>query len=82
MLEPHLMQDGGVQIVHADAIDFGFVSNFVSFTEKGSTLNAATREPGREGMWIMVTTGTALLDERQPPELSTPNDERFIEQPA
>ena len=82
VIDAEQMQDGRVQIIDADAIDDGLVSEFVGLAVTGAGLDAATGEPGGESMRIVVSAGASLLDDGQTAEFAVADDQRRLEQAA
>ena len=54
VVEAEQVQDGGVQVVDADAIDGGLVADLVGLAVVDAALDAAAGEPGREGVRVVV----------------------------
>src|SRR5688572_9265215 len=74
------MHDGGVEIVDMDLVLRGIKAEFVGFAHCHAGLNAATCEPHRETIWMMIAAIAAALDHGGAAEFAAPNDQRFIEQ--
>jgi hypothetical protein len=68
------VQDGGVQIVYIDSIDDGSKTDFIGLTEADAALHAATSQPKRAGMGIVISSWLgACLGNWQSAELAAPN---------
>ena len=61
MIETAKMQDGGVEIVETLAFLDRLVSELVRLTHMNPALHPATGEPPREGMGIVVPSGSGAL---------------------
>jgi hypothetical protein len=67
------MEDSRVQVVDADTIDDGFMANLVGLTIERAAFDTGAGQPSREGVRIVVSPRAALLHDRKPAELSTPD---------
>ncbi len=74
------MQDRGVQVVDADAIDRGLEADFVGLAVMRAGFDAAAGKPGGERVGIVVSRlAFAGLRDRQPAELAGADDQRAFE---
>ena len=72
-----------MQVVHRHLVNGCLVTNLVRFTIAHTALDAATGKPRRERVRIVVAPRlAALLRHRKPAKLSTPDDQRLVEQAA
>ena len=81
MVNPHEMQQSGVQIVDMHLILGRFEPNFIGGTIVHSSFDAGTGEPRTKTVRVVISPrlGTGLCN-RQPTKLSTPDNQRFIQQ--
>src|SRR5262245_41365102 len=83
VVEAHEVEKGGVEVVGAHAVLRSFEADFVGGPVGDAALHTSTGEPVREGVWVVVPSGlVGLLRDREPAELSAPNDEGGVEKPA
>src|SRR6185436_17870486 len=85
-IEPKQVQDGGLQVVDAGLVLGDEIAQLISLAVGGSLFDAAASEPDAEAVGVMVAAeelaAAALFVERSAAKLSTPDDERAIEQAA
>src|SRR5262249_20176031 len=74
VVQAHQVQDRGVQVVDADAVDDGLETDFVSLAVLYPALDAAAGQPAGEAVRVVVAAGAALLHHRQAAELAAPDD--------
>ena len=61
MVQPHQVQDGGMEIVDAHLVDLGLVAKGIGRAVMHSATDPAAGHPIREGMRIVVPTRIAAL---------------------
>ena len=79
MVEAELMQDGGMEVVHVHLALHGVVAVFVGVTMGKAWFNAASGQPGRETVRIMVSSGTLILRVGCASEFATPPYDGIIQ---
>ena len=57
MVDAEQVQDRGVQVVDADAVDGGLVADLVGGAVMDAALDAAAGQPGGEGVRVVVAAG-------------------------
>ena len=86
VVNPQLMQQGGVQVVNVDRLGDRVVAKLVCFTVRQSRLHAAAGKPDCEAARMVVASvslfGHHSLAVDGAPEFAAPDYERFVEQPA
>lgn len=75
------MQDGGVQVANVVFVQSGFVTQLIGFA-KSARLDAATSQPIRESLGVVVAPIGTSLNQRLASELAAPTHQRFVKQPA
>ena len=73
------MEDRGVEIVHGHFVFDGLVSEFVSLSVRDPRFDSAPGHPHGKSIRIMVPSVLILRGWRSS-ELSSPNNQRFVEQ--
>jgi len=56
MVKSQLVENRGMEIMHADRVFNDTVSEFISDAVGGSPFNASASHPGCKGLHVMVTT--------------------------
>ena len=78
------MQDRRMEIVDVDRVFHNIIAEIVSFPINLATTTTSPRHPHRETAWMMVAAvvffGQPPLRINCPAKLTTPNDQRLIEQ--
>lgn len=82
VVEAEEVHNGGVEVVHVDSIGDGVEAEFVGFADRGSWLDAASREPHGKGVGVMIATVVASLNHRGASEFTSPDDEGVFKQAA
>ena len=73
VIETKAVQQSGMEVVHADSIFDGVVTEVVGFSIRGAALNATPGQPDREPVCAVVTSRfPRLLGEWQAAELTSP----------
>lgn len=73
VIEPKAVQQSGMEVVYADSIFDGVITEVVGFSIRGATLDAAPGQPDREPVCAVVTSRfPRLLGEWQAAELTAP----------
>ena len=62
MVDPQLMQDRGIEIVHMHGILDDVVTEVIGLAISHPTSNASTRHPGRKTSRMMISTVLIPLD--------------------
>ena len=78
VVEPEQVKNGGVQIVHADAIFNGFVANLICLPVTNSSLDPRAGHPLQESFRVVITS-LPVLRNRHATKLATPNHKGGIE---
>src|SRR5262245_60472029 len=81
VVDPEQVQDCRVNIVNVRPVLLGAQANGVGGADHLPALDAATGQPHREAMWVVVAPGRPLTH-RRASELAAPDNERFVQQPA
>ena len=81
VVDAEAVQDRRVQIVDVDCVFGDVVTEIVGLTVYNAAANAATGEPRRERLRIVIATLRALAA-RHATELGRPHHDRVVEQPA
>ena len=81
MIDPHEMENGGMEIVGGRRVFRGFPGPLVALAVGHASLDPCSAQPGDKGAAVVVTAGTALA-EGHPPKLSRPYYERIFQQAA
>src|SRR5262245_30615005 len=80
------MQDGCVEVVNADRIDHGVVTDLVRFAHSYAWFDASAGEPHGEGSRMVVASEqlrpAAGFVHRRASEFAAPDDDRVFEQIA
>src|SRR5215813_1829862 len=76
------MQDGRVQIMDVNFVLSDVESKLVALAERDTGLHAASREPHRKCIWMVIATVSPPLHHRSAPELASPNDKSVVQQTA
>ena len=79
MVEAHLMEDGGVEVVDVSLVRFDMKTEFIGRSMDGAAFDSPTRHPCREGRGMVVA---ASGSDRSATKFAGPNDEGFIEESA
>src|SRR4051812_26802745 len=79
VIDAHQVQDRGVQVVDADAVDDRLVAELVGLAVVSPPLDAAAGQPGGKGVRVVVAAGPPLLHDRQAAELAVADDQGLIE---
>src|SRR5579875_673543 len=83
MIDAQKVQDGGVQIGNANAIDRRLVADLIRFAVANAAFDAAAGQPGGETMGIVISSGLfTRLGDGQATEFAAPNHQRFVQQAA
>ena len=83
VINPQLMQNGGVEVMNVVFLGGRTKSEFVRFAHEVAGLDAAAGEPHAEGVDVMIAPRCgALLAHWRAAEFAAPNHQRVIEQPA
>src|SRR5262245_56707147 len=78
MIDPHKMENGGMQVVGCSCVRHGFPRPLVTLSMSHSTLDSCPTQPGDKCATVVVTTGTALA-ERHPAKLGCPDHQRILQ---
>lgn len=79
MVEAELMKDGGMEVMHVYLAFHSMVSVLVGVTVGKAWFNAASGQPGRETVRIMVSSGTLILRVGCSAEFATPPYDGIIQ---
>ena len=79
VIQTHGMQDRCVDVVHANSLLHCLEPNLIGCSVPRTSTNPAASHPGCKCVWVVVSSGPSLLDQRQSPELSTTNYERRLQ---
>src|SRR5205814_887325 len=86
VIQAEQLEDGRVKVVDVDALLAGAESELVSRADGPPALHAATGEPGREAVRIVVASrafvGVTAVGNRGASKLAAPHDQRAVEQTA
>ena len=86
MIDAERVQDRRLQIVDGHRIGHDVVAEVVGLAQHDAALHAAAGHPHAEVSRMMIApvvhVGQLALAEDRPPELSTPHDQRVVEQAA
>ena len=87
VIEAEQMENRRVQVVDVHFVFDDMKSEFISFSKGDAGFDSASREPHRKGLRVMIAAEFAAgigiaLDHRSAAELTAPEDERIVEQPA
>ena len=82
VIQPHEVENGGVQVTDVVSVDDGFVAEFVSFAVVGSGFDAGTGHPIGKSLGVVVASAVAALVYRLPSKFAAPDDEGFLKQTA
>ena len=82
MIQPHLMQQRGMQIMHVHLILHGIVAKLIGSAMNMTRLESAAGEPGGEAAGVVVSAGAVLFGVGGSAELAAPPDERVFEEAA
>src|SRR5205823_5188828 len=81
VIDAHLVQNGGVQVVDVGAFLLGTVAELVGGAVGHAALEAAAGQPDGEAP-VVVIAAIASLGSGRSAKLAAPEDDRFIEQAA
>ena len=82
-VEPHLVQDGRVQLLDVERAVDGLVAELVGGADGDARADAAAGQPHGEAVGVVVAAGAlGVLGGRLAAELAAPDDDRRIEQAA
>ena len=84
VVDPHQVQDGGVQVVDRHPVLYGIVAEFIGFSIAKASFDAAARHPHREPLGVMVAADdlrVARLGSWCAAKLAPPQDQRIFQQP-
>ena len=81
MVDTHLVQQRGVQVVDIDPVLDGPEPELVGRSVGHSASHPASGQPRGEPIGVMVAAGAGFGD-RSSAELSAPDDQRFIQEPS
>jgi hypothetical protein len=81
MVDPESMQKRGLKVVDGQDPLHRLISKFVSRAVDVTGLEAAARQPERKSVAVVVAA-LVLLRDRQPSELTRPEHDRLVQQPA
>ena len=81
VIEPEEVQEGGVEIVHVDAVGDGSVADFIGCAVGVAGLGATAGKPGGEAARVVIAAILALR-KGSASELSAPPDESVFEEAA
>lgn len=82
VVESQQMQQRRIQVVHMHRVLCHVETEFVGRSIGNARFDTSTREPQTETAVVMVSAVIAPLHHRCPSELSTPNDQRILQQPS
>lgn len=83
MIQSQGRQKRGVKVMHMDFVYNRLEPYFVGFTVVNSTAHTTARKPYGECMRIVISSRfVSFLGDRKASELSSPNDECFVEEPS
>src|SRR5262245_55404235 len=86
VVEPHQVEDRGMQVVHVHRVLNHVVAEFVRRADRDPFPDSCACQPHREGAGVMVAAQKArvvpLLVHWSTPELAAPYHQRRLEQPA
>ena len=82
MVESHESQDGGVQISYMVAVYRSLMPELIGFTITRSRLYSSTSQPVGKSLRVMIAPPILALRYRLPPELTTPDNQGFLQQSA
>lgn len=82
VVEAEEMEDGGVEVVDADGVLFGFGAEVVGGTVAVAFFNSGSGEEAGEGVGVVVAAGAVALEERHAAEFGGPDDEGVVEHAA
>ena len=81
VVESHLMQNSGVEVVKVNLILYGVIAVLISFSVLNPGLHATSTEPHCAGVRIVIPAITALGN-RRTAKFSSPPDKSVFEQSA
>ena len=82
MIQPHEVENGGVDVVDVGSAIDRFQADFVGAPVDCAGLDPATCEPHAEARGVMIASAAAFLAHGGAPKLATPDHQRFVQQPA
>ena len=86
MVQTEQVENRRVQIVNVDFVFDGVKSQFICFAVNEARLDTAAGEPHGVTVWMMVAPNLVgfgfALHHGRASEFTTPDDQRFIQQPA
>ena len=75
------MQDGGMQIVYMNFIRRSLEAKLIGLSVGHATFYASSCEPHCEAVMIVIAS-VSVLGSRRATKLTSPNDQRVLEQPS
>ena len=82
-IEPHQVQDRGVQVLDVEAVFHSLRSEFIGGSDGGATLDTSTCHPHRETVGVVVAPGAfGVLCCRLTTKFTAPDHQRLIQHPA
>ena len=84
VVDPHQVQNRGVQVVDRHPVLYGIVAEFIGFSIAKTGFDAAARHPHREPLGVMVAADdlrVARLGSWCAAKLAPPQDQRIFQQP-
>jgi len=82
-VEPHQAQNGRVKILHVIAVIHCHGTQFVSLTNRDTTLHSATGHPHGKAVAVVITPGAlSIFRSRLAAKLASPNHESIFEHSA
>lgn len=82
MIQAHQVQEGGVEVVQARRMFFGFEPESIAATVTVSFSDACPSQKTGEGVWVVVAPGTISLKKGHAPKFRAPYDQSVFQQSA
>src|SRR5262245_50794565 len=82
VVQPELMQQGGMQVVHVHGTHHGLRAEIIGLTQGESGFYPASRQPHSEAARVVIASGPVLFRVRRAAEFATPPNDGVVQQPS